>query len=272
VLREVFEVLSEDNKMDDADTSSFGYLSVHYVCRLGRDYRGPRYDDLQQRPFEIQVRTIPHVTHCDEADITELEQTRQHLNEGTGGNPKITAMTFVIRAVCLALRKYPVFNASFDEDAQAIVYKEYLSVGIAVDTDRGLVVPVLANTDQLGLFGVAKSLSAIADKIRASNFGIDDLRGGTFTITNVGALGGSFSTPIINYPEVAILGLGRSRSTVAVKNGEMAEALTLPLSLSFDHRVTDGANAARFMREIVEYLETPALFLLDMAHADGSLA
>lgn len=224
------------------------------------------------RQMSLSVRTIPHVTHCDEADITELEQTRQHLNEATGGDPKITAMTFVIRAVCLALRKFPMFNASFDEEAQAIVYKEYLSVGVAVDTERGLVVPVLRDADQLGLFDVANSLRAIAEKIRARDFGIDELRGGTFTITNVGALGGSFSTPIINYPEVAILGLGRSRSTVVVKNGEIAEALTLPLSLSFDHRATDGANAARFMREIVDYLETPAMFLLDLANVGGSSA
>ncbi|MCH7995170.1 MAG: 2-oxo acid dehydrogenase subunit E2 [Planctomycetes bacterium] len=224
------------------------------------------------RQMSLSVRTIPHVTHCDEADITELEQTRQHLNEATGGEPKITAMTFVIRAVCLALRKFPMFNASFDEEAQAIVYKEYLSVGVAVDTERGLVVPVLRDADQLGLFDVANSLRAIAEKIRASNFGIEELRGGTFTITNVGALGGSFSTPIINYPEVAILGLGRSRSTVVVKNGEIAEALTLPLSLSFDHRATDGANAARFMREIVDYLETPAMFLLDLANTGGASA
>ena len=224
------------------------------------------------RQMSLSVRTIPHVTHCDEADITELEQTRQHLNEATGGDPKITAMTFVIRAVCLALRKFPMFNASFDEEAQAIVYKEYLSVGVAVDTERGLVVPVLRDADQLSLFDVANSLRAIAEKIRARDFGIDELRGGTFTITNVGALGGSFSTPIINYPEVAILGLGRSRSTVVVKNGEIAEALTLPLSLSFDHRATDGANAARFMREIVDYLETPAMFLLDLANVGGSSA
>ena len=192
-----------------------------------------------------------------------------HLNEATGGEPKITAMTFVVRAVCFALRKFPMFNASFDEESQAIVYKEYLSVGVAVDTERGLVVPVLRDTDQLGLFDVANSLRAIAEKIRANNFGIEELRGGTFTITNVGALGGSFSTPIINYPEVAILGLGRSRSTVVVKNGEIAEALTLPLSLSFDHRATDGANAARFMREIVDYLETPSMFLLDLTTAGG---
>ena len=224
------------------------------------------------RQMSLSVRTIPHVTHCDEADITELEQTRQHLNEATGGDPKITAMTFVIRAVCLALRKFPMFNASFDEEAQAIVYKEYLSVGVAVDTERGLVVPVLRDADQLSLFDVANSLRAIAEKIRARDFGIDELRGGTFTITNVGALGGSFSTPIINYPEVAILGLGRSRSTVVVKSGEIAEALTLPLSLSFDHRATDGANAARFMREIVDYLETPAMFLLDLANVGGTSA
>ena len=207
--------------------------------------------------------TVAHVTHCDEADITELDRMRRHLNEATGGDPKLTAMSFLIRAVCIAIRRYPIFNASFDAEQQQIIYKEYVNLGIAVDTERGLIVPVIRHADQLTLREIAVALRTIADRIRSNQFVIEDLRGGTFTITNVGALGGVFTTPIINHPEVAILGLGRSRRVPVFRDGEVKEALVLPLSLSFDHRATDGANAARFTSEVISYLETPAKFLLD---------
>jgi len=207
--------------------------------------------------------TAVHVTHNDDVDITELDLIRRELNEATGNDPKLTLMAFVIRALCLALKKYPVFNASLEEDLGAVVYKEYINIGIAVDTERGLVVPVIRQADQLTLRGIAHELRSMADRIRNNNFSVEDLRGGTFTITNVGALGGMVSTPIINYPEVAILGLGRSRKVPVIHEGELAEALKLPMNLSFDHRVTDGADAARFAGEIISYLETPARFMLD---------
>jgi pyruvate dehydrogenase E2 component (dihydrolipoamide acetyltransferase) len=207
--------------------------------------------------------TIPHVTHMDEADITELDRIRRELNEATNNDPRLTAMSFLIRATCLALRRFPIFNASFDEEGGQIIYKEYINIGIAVDTQRGLVVPVIRNADQLSLRGIGLELRTLADHIRTNQFAIEDLRGGTFTITNVGALGGLFSTPIINHPEVAILALGRSRQVPIVRNGEIMPALVLPVALSFDHRATDGANAARFTGEIISYLEKPARFLLE---------
>lgn len=207
--------------------------------------------------------TIPHVTHGDEADITQLEETRKKLNEITSGDPKLTVMTFVTRAVCLALRKHPIFNSSFDDQGGQIIYKDYINMGIAVDTERGLVVPVVRNCDTLSLRGIAAALKGISDRVRTNQFAIDDLRGGTFTITNVGALGGTFSTPIINFPEVAILGLGRARKIPVLRNGQLAESLIVPLNMSFDHRATDGANASRFCRDIIAYLENPSLFLLD---------
>jgi pyruvate dehydrogenase E2 component (dihydrolipoamide acetyltransferase) len=207
--------------------------------------------------------TIPHVTHCDDADITELDRMRRSLNDATGGELKLTFMVFLIRALCIALRKYPIFNASFDEEGGQVIYRGYVNMGIAVDTERGLIVPVIRNADKLSLRGISAALRTLADRIRASEFDIEDLRGGTFTITNVGALGGTYATPIINHPEVAILGLGRSRQIPVIKEGEVTPALVLPLSLSFDHRATDGANAARFVREVVGYLETPAKLLLD---------
>ncbi|MGB0717107.1 MAG: dihydrolipoamide acetyltransferase family protein, partial [Phycisphaerae bacterium] len=207
--------------------------------------------------------TAVHVTHGDDADITNLEALRKSVNATTDNNPKLTAMTFVIRATCLALKNHPEFNASFDLESGEMTYKKYVNMGIAVDSERGLVVPVLKNCDQLSMRGIAIELKNLADRIRNNQFSIEDLRGGTFTITNVGALGGTFSTPIINFPEVAILGLGRSRRVPAFKGDKVVEALTLPLNLSFDHRATDGANSARFCSEIKNYLENPGLFMLD---------
>lgn len=207
--------------------------------------------------------TAVHVTHGDEADITGLDRERRHLNDTSPGDPKLTIMSFLLRAVCMALRKHPIFNASLDHENWQMVYKDYINIGIAVDTERGLIVPVIRDADRLSLRGIAAALRGIADRVRTNQFGIEDLRGGTFTITNVGALGGTFSTPIINYPEVAILGLGRSRKVPVLRDGQLAEALMLPLNLSFDHRATDGANAARFTSEIKSYLETPTKFLLD---------
>ncbi len=207
--------------------------------------------------------TAVHVTHNDDVDITELDRMRRRLNTVTDNDPKLTLMPFVIRAVCTAIRKYPIFNASFDEAGGRIVYKDYVNIGIAVDTDRGLIVPVIRNADQLTLRGIAAALRGIAERIRTNQFAIEDLRGGTFTITNVGALGGAVSTPIINYPEVAILGLGRSRAVPMVHEGEIKPGLALPINLSFDHRATDGANAARFAGELISYLSNPTRFLLD---------
>lgn len=207
--------------------------------------------------------TAVHVTHGDDADVTELERTRKVLNEATNNDPKITLMAFVIKACCIALRKYPIFNANFDEEGEQIIYKDYINIGIAVDTARGLVVPVLRNVDVLSLQEIAIELRKLADRIRNNKFEVEDLRGGTFTITNVGALGGSFSTPIINFPEVAILGLGRSKEVPVVRNHQIVPGLVLPVNVSFDHRATDGANAARFTQEFIDHMENPALFLID---------
>ncbi len=233
--------------------------------KWGRVYREP-INQIRKTIATQMSRsafTAVHVTHSDEADISELDHVRHQLNEATNNDPKLTIMTFVIRATCIALRRYPIFNSSFDIEAGQIVYKDYVNMGIAVDTERGLIVPVIRDADQLSLRGITAALRSIAERVRTNQFAVEDLRGGTFTITNVGALGGMFSTPIINYPEVAILGMGRSRKVPVLRDGQLAEALMLPLNVSFDHRATDGANAARFTGEIISYLQTPAKFLLD---------
>jgi pyruvate dehydrogenase E2 component (dihydrolipoamide acetyltransferase) len=206
--------------------------------------------------------TIAHVTHTDEVEITELERVRRELNEATGNNPKLTLMAFLIRALCVVLKKFPIFNASFDEQEGQILYKKYVNMGIAVDAERGLIVPVIRNADTMSITEIAHELRSIADRIRSNQFAIEDLRGGTFTISNFGALGGIFATPIVNHPEVAILGLGRSRILPVIEGDEIREAVMLPLSLSFDHRATDGANAARFVVEVMRYLQNPSLLLL----------
>ena len=207
--------------------------------------------------------TAAHVTNFDDADITELEQIRQSSKKDyTAAGIKLTSMPFVVRSVAQALRYHPTINASLDPDASEIIYKQYVNVGVAVDTERGLVVPVIRNADALGIPQVAREIAHFAEKSRAGKLGMDDMRGGTFTISNLGAIGGTYSTPIINVPEVAILLVGRSREMPIVKDGEVKIRLMMPLSLSYDHRLVDGAAAARFLNDVKGYLETPSRLLI----------
>ncbi len=208
------------------------------------------------------VYTIPHVTHGDEADITELDRLRRGYQRKDDPGSKLTLMPFVIKALCTCLKEHPIFNASFDGEANEIIYKEYYNIGIAVDTQRGLIVPNIRSADQMGIIELSGALAVIAEKVRTNQFAIEDLRGGTFTITNVGPIGGTWATPIINHPEVAILGMSRAAERVVVRDGKFEARLILPLNLSFDHRATDGAQAARFCREIIGLLENPARLLL----------
>jgi pyruvate dehydrogenase E2 component (dihydrolipoamide acetyltransferase) len=209
------------------------------------------------------AHTIPHLTNFDDADVTELDRLRKGVPEGyLGPKLKLTTMPLVMKAVALALRRHPMLNASLDAQNEQIVYKEYVNLGIAVDTPRGLVVPVVRNADQLTIAELAQALAEAAEKARTARFALEDLRGGTFTISNLGAIGGTYSTPIVNLPEVAILLLGRSRWLPVVRDGQIVPRYMLPLSLSFDHRVVDGAAAARFLNEVVEYLQSPGRLLL----------
>jgi pyruvate dehydrogenase E2 component (dihydrolipoamide acetyltransferase) len=207
--------------------------------------------------------TIPHVTNFDDADVTELERLRKTIPPAfLGPTVKLTAMSFALKAVALALRQHPLLNASLDEEKGEIVYKQYVNIGVAVDTPRGLVVPVIRNADRLGILDIARELTLLAARARAAEFGVDELRGGTFTISNLGAVGGIYSTPIINHPEVAILLLGRSRWLLGVHEGKIEGRLKMPLSLSFDHRVVDGAAATRFLNDVIDYLQSPGKLLL----------
>ncbi len=208
--------------------------------------------------------SVPRVTNFDDADINDLERLRQASKEDYAAQGlKLTTMPFLIKAVATALRHNPTINAIIDEENERIIYKDYVNVGIAVDTDRGLVVPVMQNADRMGIPEIARSLAEMAGKVRSGSFGVSDLRGGTFTISNLGAIGGQYSTPIVNIPEVAILLVGRSRKLpVVMPDDSIQPRLMMPLSISYDHRLVDGGSAARFLNDVIGYLEAPSRLLL----------
>jgi pyruvate dehydrogenase E2 component (dihydrolipoamide acetyltransferase) len=215
------------------------------------------------RQMARSVSTIPHVTHGDEVDITDLEAFRKEQSAiFADKGAKLTLTAFVVKAVAGALRQYPQFNASFDDHAWEMIYKDYVHIGIAVDSPRGLMVPVLRDADRKGLVTLSKELREIGEKAREFKLDVAQMRGGTFTVTNVGALGGTMSTPIINYPEVAILGMGKLEWKAVVRDGKVLPRQMLPLFLSFDHRVIDGADGARFIRTVMSFLESPLNLLL----------
>ena len=208
--------------------------------------------------------TIPHVTQHAKADITALEDLRKHYTvrtEAAGG--KLTVTAIVLKVVATALKLFPQFNASLDMDRQEIVYKRFYHIGVAVDTDRGLLVPVIRDVDQKSLVQLSVELTEVAEKARSKKITLAEMQGGTFTVTNLGGIGGSHFSPIINAPEVAILGLARSGIEPQYIDGQFVPRLMLPLSLSYDHRLIDGADGARFIRWVVEALEQPFLLSLE---------
>lgn len=211
---------------------------------------------LTARQMSIAWSNIPHVTQFDSADITELEAFRKS-REGKG--PKVTVTAFVMKACASALKQFPHFNSSLDLASGHLILKQYVHIGVAVDTKGGLLVPVIKDVDKKGVNEIAQELNETAEKARN---GKADMKGGTFTITNLGGIGGTGFTPIVNWPEVAILGLSRSRMEPVWKDGQWVPRLMMPLSLSYDHRVIDGADAARFTRRIAEMLENPWLMTL----------
>jgi pyruvate/2-oxoglutarate dehydrogenase complex dihydrolipoamide acyltransferase (E2) component len=240
-----------------AGGESDGYGPVHIE-------KMPKIRQTIAKKMHESWTTCPRVTNFDDADVTQLEQIRQSSKaDYAAEGVKLTTMPFLIKSVAMALKAHPTINASIDLDAGQIIYKDYVNIGIAIDTERGLVVPNLRNADKMGIPDIARALGDMASGVRDGNFAVDDLRGGTFTISNLGAIGGTFSTPIINTPETAILLVGRSRKMpVVVENDEVAVRLMMPLSLSYDHRLIDGGAAARFLNEVIGYLEAPSRLLL----------
>jgi pyruvate dehydrogenase E2 component (dihydrolipoamide acetyltransferase) len=199
---------------------------------------------------------IPHVTQFDDADFTRLNELRKKFAAGyEAKGAKLTLTPFVLKAVATTLKKHPVFNSSLDEAANEIVFKEYIHIGIAVDTEQGLIVPVIRDVDKKSVLDLAKELEQLAAKARDRKVTADELKGGTFTISNQGAIGGAHFTPIVNKPEVAILGVGRGAMKPVVRDGKVEVRMMTPLGLSYDHRVIDGGAAARFIVDLVAALQ-----------------
>lgn len=212
---------------------------------------------------------IPHVTHSDEADITELEAFRQkHKQEVAAGGGTLSLTVFALKAAVAALKAFPRFNASLDVDHEEIILKSYYHIGVAMDTDKGLMVPSIREVDRKSIFELARELDQLIARAREGKVGREDMSGGTFTITNIGPLGGTGFTPIINYPQVAILGLAKARQRPVVlgegRDLRISPRLMLPLILGFDHRVLDGADAARFLNLVIATLQDPEQLLMKM--------
>ena len=224
----------------------------------------PKIRQTIARKMHESWTTCPRVTNFDDADITALDEIRKNSKtEYAAKGINLTTMPFLIKALAMSLKSHPVVNASVDMEAGQIIYKDYVNIGVAVDTDRGLVVPVLRDADKLSIPEIARQLGELADAVRDNNFTVEQLRGGTFSISNLGAIGGTYSTPIINIPETAILLVGRSRKMpIVLPNDQIAVRLMMPLSLSYDHRLIDGGAAARFLNDVIAYLQAPSRLLL----------
>ena len=229
------------------DFSKFGAIESKPLARIKR-LSGPH--------LHRSWLNIPHVTHNDEADITEIEKYRKELdNAGKEKGYRVTLLAFLIKASVSALRAFPEFNSSLSPEKDALIYKKYYNVGIAVDTPDGLVVPVIKDADRKGIVELSQEMGAISKKARDGKLGAADMSGGTFTISSLGGIGGTGFTPIVNAPEVAILGVVRSKTAPVWDGSAFQPRLMLPLCVSYDHRVIDGALAARFTRHLAHVLE-----------------
>ena len=230
--------------VESIDFSQWGQISKRPMSPLRKT--------ISQRLTE-NWNAIPHVTQFEEIDITDLNELRKKFSpayEKRGA--RLTLTSFALRAVTAALKKHPIFNASLDEAREEIVHKEYFHIGLAVDTDQGLIVPVIRDVDKKNLFEVSKDVAEVAEKARSRKVSREELQGGTFTISNQGGIGGAHFTPIINRPEVAILGLGRGALKPVIRDGKIEPRLLMPIGLSYDHRLIDGGSAARFVVDLAQ--------------------
>jgi pyruvate dehydrogenase E2 component (dihydrolipoamide acetyltransferase) len=233
-----------------------------------------RWGEIERQPMRAVRRktaehltaawaTVPHVTQCDVADVTELDELRKKYAkevDKAGGN--LTVTSIAIKIVAAALRRFPQFNASVDMGAGEVVYKKYVNIGVAVDTDRGLLVPVIRSADEKSITQLSVELAQLSEKARNRKISLEEMQGGCFSVSNLGGIGGTYFTPIVNAPEVAILGISRASMQPRYSEGQFTPRLMLPLSLSYDHRIIDGADGIRFLRWVCEALEQPFLLAL----------
>jgi len=228
------------------DFAQFGPVEVKPLSRI-QTISGPR--------LHASWVNIPHVTQFDEADISDLEETRKRLKDNAAqAGVKLTALAFTVRAVAKALQKFPQVNTSLDASGKSLVFKKYIHIGFAADTPNGLVVPVIHDADHKDVYSIARVLSTLSEKARTGKLTAAEMQGGTFTISSLGGIGGTAFTPIINAPEVAILGVSRAVMKPVFIDGQFVPRLILPLSLSYDHRVVDGALAVRFTTFLAQTL------------------
>lgn len=240
--------------MPEIDFSKWGPVETQTVKRIQK---------LSAKFLHRNWVSIPHVTHFDEADITELEAFRQETKlHAEKMGLKLTPIVFLMKSAVSALKQYPQFNSSLSPDGQTLILKKYFHIGVAVDTPDGLVVPVIRDVDQKGIYELAKELAQMSAKARDGKLTSSDMQGGCFTLSSLGGIGGTNFTPIINAPEVAILGISKSMLKPVYKNGNLEARLLLPLSLSYDHRVIDGAQAARFLAALAAQLSDIRMLLL----------
>jgi pyruvate dehydrogenase E2 component (dihydrolipoamide acetyltransferase) len=236
------------------NTDDFGGVRIEKMSRMRQTIA---------RNMVESYTTIPQLTNFDDADVTELEDMREQSKADYADRGiKLTAMAFVIKAIAASLKRHPTLNASVDMETNTIIYKEYVNIGIAVDTDRGLIVPVLRDADRKSISQIASELDELASTVREGKFDLEIMKGGTFTISNMGAVGGTYSTPIINPPQVAIMLVGRTRPVPQIVDDTVVARLMMPLSITYDHRLVDGAAAARFTNEVKGFLAAPGRLLL----------
>jgi pyruvate dehydrogenase E2 component (dihydrolipoamide acetyltransferase) len=236
------------------DSDDFGGVRVEKMSRMRQTIA---------RNMLQSYTTIPQLTNFDDVDVTELEDMREQSKADYADRGiRLTTLPFLIKACASSLRRHPVLNASVDMEQNLIVYKEYVHIGIAVDTERGLVVPVIRDADRKSISQIATEVDELASTVREGQFDLDLLKGGTFTVSNLGSVGGTYSTPIINPPQVAILLVGRTRTMPQIVDDTVVPRLMMPLSITYDHRLVDGAAAARFLNEVKGFLAAPGRLLL----------
>jgi len=263
VTEYVQEIISEPGS---ASAGLFKRAPLPDFSKWGEIERQPMSNIRRITAEHVAVawNTVPQVTQYDRADITELEDLRKRFAkraEAAGG--KLTVTAIAVKVVVTALRLFPRFAASVDTVTNEIVYKKYAHIGVAVDTDRGLLVPVIRDADKRNILEISRDLAQLAEKARNKKLAPDEMQGGVFTITNLGGIGGTNFSPLVNYPEVAILGVARASLEPVLAGGQFVPRLMLPLSLSYDHRLIDGADAARFLRWVCEAFEQPFLLSLE---------
>ena len=210
------------------------------------------------------ARSTVQVTVFDDADVTELSEWRDRVNSLSQDGVKISYLAYVVKAVATALREHPYLNSSVDEEKNEIILKKYYNIGIAVDTDRGLLVPVIKDADRKSLTEISREIKNTVDEARSGQIGVSQLKGGTFTVTNIGSIGGLWSTPILNYPELAILEMQQIREMPRVAEGEIMIRKVMNLCLTIDHKIIDGAVGQRFLNSVKRYIENPQLFFTRM--------